>query len=109
DETALMKKENKIYIKGFINNAKKDLRVEIEGIPLSVYQNQFEGVVELSDKMLHKTHLLVTARDNNGVLGQEVIPLVNLTEADLFVPFEVNSNVSIKMFPAFLGSELYTH
>src|SRR5690606_29312478 len=107
DETTLLKKDNKIYVKGFINNAKKELLVEVEGIPLSVYQNQFEGVVELSDNMLHKKHLLIVARDNNGVLGQEVISLINLIEADLFVPFEVNSNVSLKTFNAFRGSEFY--
>lgn len=107
DEKNLFKKDNKVYIKGFVNNAKTGLKVEAEDISLSVFGSQFEGVIELTDKILDKRFLVVKAGDNNGLLGQEIIPLTNLPEADLFVPFEVNVNASARLFPAFSGNQLH--
>ncbi len=107
DSKSLFYKDNTLYIKGFVRDNTEGLRVEVEGNPLSVYKNQFEGLITLTEAIFNKNHILIKAYDNKGLLGQELIVLDNLKEADFFVPYEENVAPSVQLFPAFEKGEFF--
>ncbi len=108
NKEGLLVKGNKVYIRGFISQPKEGLQIEAEGTLLSVYGNQFEGVIELTDRALDQKYFVIKANDHNGLVGQEVISLKDRVQADLFIPFEASSNAVMKLFPAYSKNELYT-
>lgn len=75
-------KDNKAYIKGFVRNVGKDLKVYADGTSVNVIDGEFECTVDLSKKTENNKFLVVTASDATGLVGQELVFFDNLREAD---------------------------
>jgi hypothetical protein len=108
DQNTLYVKENRLYIKGFVQNPTENLKVEVGGEKLLVYKNQFEGIIQLTQENIEQKKLLVKAIDSNGLLGQEYVYLSNLIEADLQLSFDERLSEHSKLFSAFAGNNLFT-
>lgn len=82
-------KGNQLYIKGFLRNFSEDVKVFIDEKPLNVIDGEYEGFLQLTDQIKEKKFVMLKAIDSNGLLGQELIALDNLIEADrIFTPEE---------------------
>jgi hypothetical protein len=100
-------KDNQLYVKGFLRNYNSDAKVYIEDTPLSFIDGEYEGFLKLTEAIKSRNFVMIKAFDGKGLLGQELVSLDNLAEADqLFVPeknFErvvtlakANTNVALK-------------
>jgi RHS repeat-associated protein len=89
-------KNNQVYLKGFLRNVKsKDAKVYFEDKPVPCTDGEFEGFLILTDAIKKRQFIVIKALDNKGLLGQEIISLNNLTEADkMFALEKAEDNVS---------------
>ncbi|MEO8235768.1 MAG: SpvB/TcaC N-terminal domain-containing protein [Flavobacterium sp.] len=88
-------KDNKMYIKGFVKNANfNHIKVYAENQLLTIKQGEFEGFVELSELIKNKNFIVLKVMDGDIFLGQEIISIDNLVEADKIFPLEIASNSS---------------
>ena len=93
--TIIYSKDNTIYIKGFLKNFNQNTQVSINETQLSVFDGEFEGFFKLTEETRKKKHVMLTASDSNGLLGQEIIQLENVLEADnIFGREENNKKIS---------------
>lgn len=83
-------KDNKIYIKGFLKKHNAGVKVFAEESLLYNTDGEYEGFVSLTDEIKKRKFIIVKAYDDNGLLGQEIIPLTNLVEADRIFNIEEN-------------------
>ena len=83
-------KDNQLYIKGFLKNYNPDVKVIIENTSLLVNDGEYEGFLKITDEIRNRKFVMVKAYDNNGLLGQEIITLENLIEADKIYKLEDN-------------------
>ncbi|MDR6969251.1 RHS repeat-associated protein [Flavobacterium arsenatis] len=82
-------KDNKLYIKGFLRNQiSKEVSVYVEDTKLSIHDGEFEGFLELTEKLKQQKFVIIKAVDADGLLGQEIINFDNLIEADRLFPME---------------------
>lgn len=82
-------KDNKLYIKGFLRNQiSKEVSVYVEETKLSIHDGEFEGFLELTEKLKQQKFVIIKAVDADGLLGQEIINFDNLIEADKLFPME---------------------
>ena len=81
-------KNNKVYIKGFVKDSQPGLTVMAENTALKVTDGAFEGIIPLTDEIKLKQFIAIKAADSNGFLGQEMIMLANIGEADNMLPIE---------------------
>ncbi len=92
-------KDNKMYVKGFLRNAiTATTKVYIEDQPLILNGDEFEGFIPLTPALKNRKFLMVKAIDSNGLLGQEIVPLDTLNEADTLFPIEPIENRVVKRF-----------
>lgn len=75
-------KDNQFYVKGFVRNAKPGLRLELENQPLHVNDGEYEGFLALSETVKNRKFAVLRAFDETGLLGQELVFLDILLEAD---------------------------
>lgn len=75
-------KDNQIYIKGFLRKFDKEVKVYAEETQLNVVDGEFEGFLKLNDDLKNRKFVVVKAYDSSGLLGQELISLDNLFDAD---------------------------
>lgn len=83
-------KDNQLYVKGFLRSYNSDVKVFIEESPLNVIDGEYEGFLKLTDVIKNRKFVMVKAFDNKGLLGQEMILLDNLVEADKIFTREEN-------------------
>ncbi|MES2574080.1 MAG: SpvB/TcaC N-terminal domain-containing protein [Bacteroidota bacterium] len=80
-------KDNQLYVKGFLRNYDSGVKVYIEDTPLTITDGEYEGFLKLTDALKNRKFIMIKAVDSKGLLGQELISLDNLAQADqLFVP-----------------------
>ena len=92
-------KDNKMYVKGFLRRANNSTtKVYIEDQPLLLNNDEFEGFITLTPELKSRKFLVVKAIDSNGLLGQEIVPIDTLNEADILFPIEPISNRVAKRF-----------
>lgn len=102
--TLTLTKNNELYIKGFLRGNHNQAKVEAGNTVLEVNNNEFEGFIKITDLVKQTRFLLLKAFDNNGILGQELISLDNLIEADKVYPLEDKHEiVQQKYFDACAG------
>ena len=101
-------KDNQVYIKGFIKNFKNDVKVIAENNLLTVTDGSFEGFVKLTDEIKNRHFIVVKAQDSNGFLGQEIIALNTLLEADKLYAIETISDKASSFFKANVAGKLST-
>lgn len=76
-------KDNKLYVKGFIRNAvSSTLKVYIEDSPLTITDGEYEGFLTLTEAVKNRKFAIIKAFDSSGLLGQEILSLDFLNEAD---------------------------
>ncbi|WP_396156858.1 SpvB/TcaC N-terminal domain-containing protein [Flavobacterium sp.] len=75
-------KDNQLYIKGFLKNYNSDVKVYAEDTPLNSVDGEYEGFLKLTDAIKNRKFVMVKAFDSKGLLGQELLSLDNLIEAD---------------------------
>ena len=74
---------NKIYIKGFLKGKENSLaKVEANGASLTYNNGAFEGFITLTDQIKKEGLVVVKATDSNGLIGQELLSVANIIEAD---------------------------
>ena len=93
--TITLGKDNSVYLKGFVKGTGTVLRVEAEGTPLHLDSNEFEGFVALNKEMRDRGFVTVRAYDNNGFLGQQLIRIGTLAEADKVFPVETEASTKV--------------
>ncbi len=93
-------KENQLYVKGFLRNCNSDVKVYFDGTPLNLIKGEFEGFLKLTDALKNQKFVMVKALDSKGLLGQELISLDNLLEADKFFIPEENFNPTVNFVKA---------
>ncbi|MEC4048834.1 SpvB/TcaC N-terminal domain-containing protein [Flavobacterium sp. SUN046] len=81
-------KDNQLYIKGFLRTFNSDLKVYIEETLLNVVDGEFEGFLKLSSDLINRKFVMVKAYDATGLLGQEIISLDNIIDADKIYSIE---------------------
>ena len=99
-------KDNQVYIKGFIKNFKNDVKVIAENNLLTVTDGSFEGFVKLTDEIKNRHFIVVKAQDSDGFLGQEIIALNTLLEADKLYAIETISDKASSFFKANVAGKL---
>ncbi len=86
-------KDDKLYIKGFLRNYATDVKVLVDETALNFIDGEYEGFLTLDKTIKERKFVLVKAFDKSGVLGQELILLDNLLEADLlYIPEEISNS-----------------
>lgn len=106
-------KDNLLYVKGFLRNYNSDVKVYIDQTPLNIIDGEYEGFLKLTEEIKNRKFVMVKAFDSKGLLGQELIALDNLIEADkIFTPEEnfksetvlvkAKTNVKIKADGAYI-------
>ncbi|MCZ8296204.1 MAG: SpvB/TcaC N-terminal domain-containing protein [Flavobacterium sp.] len=82
-------KDNTLYIKGFLRKNNASTKVYIEDTPLNLVDGEFEGFYNITDLLFKNRHFaIIKAYDDLGLLGQEVISLDNLIQADSKITIE---------------------
>lgn len=82
-------KDNTIYVRGFLKNVgSKSLVVYADNDLLKVNEGEFEGIIKISEAQKARKFLVIKAQDENGFLGQEILSLDTLVEADKVFPIE---------------------
>lgn len=99
-------KEGKIYIKGFIRGDYPKAQVAANGISLQVINNEFEGLVTLTDESKKLGFVMVKATQDGGLLGQEMILVNDVIEADRIFVLEKKEQAASKFFKAGVSSRL---
>lgn len=89
-------KDNKIYIKGFLRNYSSDVKVLVEQSGLNFLNGEFEGFVNLTDEIKQRNFIIINAFDSKGHLGQQIISLDNILDADKV--FEIEKILESKTF-----------
>ncbi|WP_291151923.1 RHS repeat-associated core domain-containing protein [Flavobacterium sp. UBA7680] len=94
-------KNNQIYLKGFLRNSSaNDVKVYFEDNLVSFTDGEFEGFLTLTEALKKRKFIIIKALDSKGLIGQEIITLDNLIEADrIFTLDKVEDKVS-KIFKA---------
>jgi RHS repeat-associated protein len=82
-----LSKNGKIYIKGFIQKGSENPVVEVNGVRADVTNGEFEVFVPTTSVSSTKS-IVIRAFDEIGLLGQEVIPVHAIEEADYASPLE---------------------
>lgn len=85
----LYTKGNELYVKGFLRNFNADTKVSVDSTPLNVVDAEYEGIIKLTETDLKRKFVIIKAYDNKGILGQEIISLDNILEADYLYKPEV--------------------
>jgi RHS repeat-associated protein len=93
-------KDNQLYVKGFLRNCNSDIKVYFDETPLNLIKGEFEGFLKLTDALKNQKFVMVKALDTKGLLGQELISLDNLLEADKFFIPEENFKPTVNFVKA---------
>lgn len=92
-------KDNKMYVKGFLRRANiTTTKVYIEDQLLILNNYEFEGFITITPELKSRKFLVVKVIDSCGLLGQEIVPIDTLNEADTLFPIEPISNRVAKRF-----------
>lgn len=101
-------KNNKIYIKGFLKNFNDDVKVLVEQTPLTFLNGKFEGVFSLTQEVKDRKFVMINAYDNKGLLGQQIIDLDYLIEADNLYNIEETYETVSKLLKAKTNNTIET-
>jgi RHS repeat-associated protein len=101
-----LSKDNKLYIKGFLRGNYPEARVEVSGTYLQVSNNEFEGYVTLNEEMRKNKFMVIKCTDKNELLGQELLFIDNVIEADKIFPLERKEQAVSKLFKSCTSSRL---
>ena len=93
-------KNNKLYLNGYVKNASNSIKVYADNTLLITREGEFEGFVELTEVLKTRKFLILKAIDNNGLVGQEMIALDNIVEADKIYPIETATDKLLVNFKA---------
>lgn len=103
---SMLVKDNKVYVKGFLRGSHPDAKVEISGIQLQINNNEFEGYITLTEENKKNKFLVIRATDKGEMLGQELLFVDNLFEADRSFLLEKKETRNVKQFKAAAASKL---
>ncbi|CAM3431281.1 hypothetical protein FLLO111716_09880 [Flavobacterium longum] len=78
-------KNNEIYVKGFTKSPNGKVQVMLEGNSLQVSDGEFEGAILLNETVKSRGFIVLKAFDESGLIGQEIISVSDLVEADKLV------------------------
>jgi RHS repeat-associated protein len=81
-------KDNKLYVKGFVKSQRENIRVMLDETPVQVTEGEYEGVIVLTESQKQRGFAMLRAYDDTGVLGQEMVSLDNLAQADRVTAIE---------------------
>ena len=95
-------KDNKLYVKGFVRNPTSTTKVLVEQTALNLLNGEFEGFITLTKEIKERKFVFINAYDDKGVVGQQIIHLDTILEADKIFEIEksyttVTSNFRAKM------------
>jgi len=101
-------REGNVYVKGYVSGpVNGELKVISGDTPLRLTSsNEFEGFVKVKEIAGKKQVVAIKAVDDTGLLGQEILMLDALHEADRVYPLEFTTHSSSKYFPAFKDTKL---
>jgi len=83
-------KDNQLYVKGFLRNYNTDTKVFIEETPLTFMNGEFEGFLKLTEDVKNRKFAMIKAFDSKGLLGQHLVQLDYLLDADKIYAPEKN-------------------
>ncbi|WP_211219581.1 SpvB/TcaC N-terminal domain-containing protein [Flavobacterium subsaxonicum] len=100
NEAVTLTKENRVYIKGFVRQAGQNLKVFAGSQAIEVNNGEFEGFITLTEDIKRSKIVAIQATDNTGFLGQELIMLDTMLEADHLFSIEKKQIQANKFFAA---------
>ncbi|WP_347067711.1 RHS repeat-associated core domain-containing protein [Flavobacterium sp. WV_118_3] len=99
-----LSKDNKIYIKGFLKGKEEAIaKVTANGKALRYTNGEFEGFIELSDRIKKDQLVVIKAEDEEGLIGQELLTVGYLLEADQYFEIEKTKDFITNRFEAYKG------
>lgn len=101
-------KDNKIYIKGFIRNPTSTTKVLAEQTALNILNGEFEGFINLTKEIKERKFVFINAYDEKGVVGQQIVHLDNIIEADKIFEIEKSYPTVVSNFKAKTAGTLIT-
>ncbi len=93
-------KDNKLYIKGFIRNPTSNIKVLVEQTTLNFLNGEFEGFITITKEIKERKFVFINAYDDKGVIGQQIIHLDNVAEADKIFEIEKSYPTVVSTFKA---------
>jgi len=105
-QNIVLSKDNTIYIKGFLKGSGKGARIYAGTVPLAIKDNEFEGFITLTEEIRKNKFIVIRAADSNGLLGQELLMLDNLLEADRLFPITEKQTEASALFTAHTKAHL---
>jgi len=93
-------KDNKLYIKGFIRNPTSNIKVLVEQTTLNFLNGEFEGFITITKEIKERKFVFINAYDDKGVIGQQIIHLDNVAEADKIFEIEKSYPTVVSNFKA---------
>ncbi|MXN92343.1 hypothetical protein GR160_14030 [Flavobacterium sp. Sd200] len=75
-------KDNKLYIKGFLRSNDKSAKVYAGSEELKITNAEFEGFISITEEIKKNKFIPVKAVSTQGFLGQELLFIDNILEAD---------------------------
>lgn len=101
-------KDNKLYIKGFIRNSNTSTKVLAEQTTLNFLNGEFEGFINLTKEIKERKFIFINAYDEKGIIGQQIINLDNVVEADKIFEIEKSYPTVVSTFKAKTAGTLAT-
>lgn len=102
-----LSKDNKIYIKGFLKGKEEAIaKVTANGKALCYNNGEFEGFIELSDRIKKDQLVVIKAEDENGLIGQELLTVGSILEADKSFEIEKAKEYLSNRFESYIGGML---
>lgn len=101
-------KDNKLYIKGFIRNPTSTTKVLAEQTALNILNGEFEGFINLTKEIKERKFVFINAYDEKGVVGQQIVHLDNIIEADKIFEIEKSYPTVVSNFKAKTAGTLIT-
>lgn len=102
-------KDNTVYVRGFLKNTSSAaLKVFADEVALKVNDGEFEGIITLSEAQKAKKFIIIKAMDDKGFLGQEILTLDTLAEADKAFPIEAYEQKVSRFFEVTAKGKLET-
>ncbi|KGO87064.1 hypothetical protein Q765_07580 [Flavobacterium rivuli WB 3.3-2 = DSM 21788] len=108
NRSILLSKDNKIYVKGFLRGDNSDAKIYAGDVQLNITNNEFEGIVPITDAIKINKFIVVKALNKEGLLGQELLFIDNITEADNAFKIEDKQLNFSKFFKANSNESLQT-
>lgn len=91
-------KDNKIYLHGFVRGQHNQLEVFANEKKIKCENGEFEAIIPLTEEMRKQKMVSIRAKNGLGLIGQEMVYLKTIKEADFMYKPEEKPEVFTKIF-----------